>query len=184
MYPLFSYALMSPQLFCRHDVEEGDEGEDLRELQEYHRGHKAGSRHQALWCWLALLVGVSCGLALLIHVIYFPNPGIVATTKLDTILPTPIETGTQGLSNKDVSFDEYGRYIHRDCGPSSKAFTSFLPGIGISSQPPIYACIIPSMNLSTFKLAGVQGHPLWAFYVNRGQGIASFGTRDKVTTVN
>lgn len=35
-------------------------------------------------------------------------------------------------------------------------FSSFLPGI-----------------------AGLYGIPLWAFYVNRGQGIASFGIRDK-----
>lgn len=35
-------------------------------------------------------------------------------------------------------------------------FSSFLPGI-----------------------AGLHGIPLWAFYVNRGQGIASFGSRDK-----
>lgn len=37
-----------------------------------------------------------------------------------------------------------------------KPFSSFLPG-----------------------LAGKRGIPLWAFYVNRGQGIASFGIRDK-----
>ncbi|TMW70934.1 hypothetical protein [Alteribacter natronophilus] len=35
-------------------------------------------------------------------------------------------------------------------------FSSFLPGI-----------------------AGVQGVPMWVFYVNRGQGIASFGVQDK-----
>ncbi len=38
----------------------------------------------------------------------------------------------------------------------SKPFSSFFPGI-----------------------AGVWGIPLWAFYVNRGQAIASFGTKDK-----
>ena len=37
-----------------------------------------------------------------------------------------------------------------------KTFASFLPG-----------------------LAGKRGIPLWAFYVNRGQGISSFGIRDK-----
>jgi len=37
-----------------------------------------------------------------------------------------------------------------------KTFSSFLPG-----------------------LAGKKGIPLWAFYVNRGQGIASFGLQDK-----
>jgi len=38
----------------------------------------------------------------------------------------------------------------------AKAFSSFFPGI-----------------------AGLRGMPLWAFYVNRGQAIASFGTKDK-----
>ena len=37
-----------------------------------------------------------------------------------------------------------------------KTFSSFLPG-----------------------LAGKRGIPLWAFYVNRGQGIASFGVENK-----
>jgi hypothetical protein len=37
-----------------------------------------------------------------------------------------------------------------------KPFSSFLPGI-----------------------AGIKGIPLWAFYANRGQGITSFGIRDK-----
>ena len=36
------------------------------------------------------------------------------------------------------------------------AFSNFLPG-----------------------LAGKNGIPLWAFYVNRGQGISSFGLQDK-----
>lgn len=38
----------------------------------------------------------------------------------------------------------------------AKTFASFLPG-----------------------LAGKRGIPMWAFYVNRGQGISSFGLRDK-----
>jgi hypothetical protein len=37
-----------------------------------------------------------------------------------------------------------------------KSFSSFLPGI-----------------------AGLQGLPMWAFYVNRGQALSSFGVRDK-----
>lgn len=38
----------------------------------------------------------------------------------------------------------------------AKPFSSFLPGI-----------------------AGLKGIPMWTFYVNRGQGISSFGIRDK-----
>ncbi len=41
-----------------------------------------------------------------------------------------------------------------------KTFASFLPG-----------------------LAGKRGIPLWSFYVNRGQGIASFGLQDKNTQI-
>lgn len=39
-------------------------------------------------------------------------------------------------------------------------FTSFLPGI-----------------------AGLNGHPIWAYYVNRGQGICSFGIEDKAHAI-
>jgi hypothetical protein len=42
----------------------------------------------------------------------------------------------------------------------TREFSSFLPGI-----------------------AGLEGIPMWAFYVNRGQGIASFGIRDKNNAV-
>lgn len=52
-------------------------------------------------------------------------------------------------------FDEKKRYIFRNYD-ERRPFSSFLPGI-----------------------AGVNGIPLWAFYVNRGQGICSFGVRDK-----
>ncbi|MGD2178384.1 MAG: cellobiose phosphorylase [Anaerolineae bacterium] len=56
--------------------------------------------------------------------------------------------------NRD-RFDESGRFILRD--PSAaRPFASFLPGI-----------------------AGPLGIPMWAFYVNRGQAIASFGIDNK-----
>jgi hypothetical protein len=52
-------------------------------------------------------------------------------------------------------FDELGRFILRK--PSAaRPFASFLPGI-----------------------AGPLGVPMWAFYVNRGQAIASFGIENK-----
>lgn len=50
---------------------------------------------------------------------------------------------------------ENRRFIIEDYD-RQKPFSSFLPG-----------------------LAGVRGIPLWSFYVNRGQGISSFGLRDK-----
>src|SRR5512136_2363953 len=52
-------------------------------------------------------------------------------------------------------FDEQQRFILADYA-SARPFSSFLPGI-----------------------AGPQGVPLWVFYVNRGQAIASFGVESK-----
>ncbi len=53
------------------------------------------------------------------------------------------------------SFDNRGRYIIQDF-TSISPFSSFLPGI-----------------------AGPMGIPMWVFYVNRGQGITSFGVESK-----
>lgn len=52
-------------------------------------------------------------------------------------------------------YDDLGRYILRDYD-AQPPFSDFLPA-----------------------LAGYYGKPLWAFYVNRGQGLASFGTESK-----
>jgi hypothetical protein len=59
--------------------------------------------------------------------------------------------------NNDVlsSYDALGRYVLPDYD-HQKPFSSFLPGI-----------------------AGLQGIPMWAFYVNRGQAVCSFGVADK-----
>jgi len=48
-----------------------------------------------------------------------------------------------------------GRFLIRDY-QRKRPFSNFLPGI-----------------------AGLYGTPMWVFYVNRGQGVASFGTRNK-----
>jgi len=56
---------------------------------------------------------------------------------------------------KDFAFDKRGRFIIRDYA-GRRPFASFLPGI-----------------------AGPLGIPLWVFYVNRGQAIASFGVENK-----
>ena len=55
----------------------------------------------------------------------------------------------------DVQFDSDGRFIIRDFS-TTRPFSSFLPGI-----------------------AGPLGVPMWVFYVNRGQAIASFGVENK-----
>lgn len=52
-------------------------------------------------------------------------------------------------------FDKNNRYIINDYGKKT-CFSSFLPGI-----------------------SGKLGIPVWTFYVNRGQGITSFGSGDK-----
>lgn len=54
-----------------------------------------------------------------------------------------------------LHFDEQGRFVVENYN-EQKPFASFLPGI-----------------------AGLEGIPLWVFYVNRGQGIASFGVENK-----
>jgi len=57
--------------------------------------------------------------------------------------------------NPGSLFDELGRYVidNYDAVPT---FSDFLPGV-----------------------AGIYGKPIWSFYVNRGQGIASFGVKSK-----
>ena len=55
--------------------------------------------------------------------------------------------------------DEYRRFIIDDFG-KKPVFASFLPG-----------------------LSGRKGIPIWSFYCNRGQGITSFGTRDKDNSI-
>ncbi len=57
------------------------------------------------------------------------------------------------------SFNEQGRFVIEDYN-QSRTFSSFLPGI-----------------------AGVDGIPMWVFYVNRGQAIASFGVENKDSAI-
>ncbi|MBN1139512.1 MAG: cellobiose phosphorylase, partial [Anaerolineae bacterium] len=56
---------------------------------------------------------------------------------------------------KDFYFDERGRFVFHGFA-AKRPFASFLPGI-----------------------AGPLGIPMWVFYVNRGQAIASFGVENK-----
>ena len=56
---------------------------------------------------------------------------------------------------ENYKFDEYNRFIISDYQKKCP-FTNLLPGV-----------------------AGPMGIPMWVFYVNRGQGITSFGTADK-----
>lgn len=56
-------------------------------------------------------------------------------------------------------YDKDGRYVIEDYD-KAKTFSSFLPGI-----------------------SGIKGIPMWVFYVNRGQGVCSFGVRDKKSPI-
>jgi hypothetical protein len=55
----------------------------------------------------------------------------------------------------DGSFDDFGRYVMENYDAQT-SFSDFLPG-----------------------LAGIYGKPLYAYFVNRGQAIASFGIESK-----
>ncbi len=57
--------------------------------------------------------------------------------------------------NSDYQLHPDGRFVIRNYN-EKKPFSNFLPGI-----------------------AGLYGTPMWVFYVNRGQGISSFGTKNK-----
>lgn len=59
------------------------------------------------------------------------------------------------LLRQNHAFDQDGRYILR-AFDHMRPFSSFLPGI-----------------------AGLMGIPMWAFYVNRGQALSSFGVESK-----
>lgn len=58
-------------------------------------------------------------------------------------------------ANRLERFDELERYIINDYD-AKPPFSNFLPAV-----------------------AGIYGKPLWSFYVNRGQGISSFGVKSK-----
>jgi hypothetical protein len=57
------------------------------------------------------------------------------------------------------NFNENNEFVIEDYD-KAKTFASFLPGI-----------------------AGLDGIPMWSFYVNRGQGMGSFGVKDKDNTI-
>lgn len=76
---------------------------------------------------------------------------VVAVTSTGSLVgpASEVEGSSRGL------FDEDGRFLINDFD-TKNPFSSFLPGLG-----------------------GLWGIPMWAFYVNRGQAVATFGTQDK-----
>lgn len=94
--------------------------------------------------------------------------GTVVAVLLGTISVLSVrrsKSGTKSVADSSVDamdadgklklFDEFNRYVVEDFD-AKETFSSFLPGV-----------------------AGIYGKPVWSFYVNRGQGIASFGTTSK-----
>uniref|UniRef100_A0A7S4M4S5 Uncharacterized protein n=1 Tax=Odontella aurita TaxID=265563 RepID=A0A7S4M4S5_9STRA len=66
-----------------------------------------------------------------------------------------IKAADIGADGKMKLFDDLNRYVLEDFDAKPN-FASFLPGV-----------------------AGLYGKPVWSFYVNRGQGVASFGEKSK-----
>lgn len=69
-------------------------------------------------------------------------------------LPKTMKTKS-ATESKDYQLYSDGRFVIRQYN-QKKPFSNFLPGI-----------------------AGLYGTPMWVFYVNRGQGVVSFGTKNK-----
>jgi len=91
--------------------------------------------------------------------------GAVAVVVLSLIgvsMTRPSQVAQSGAAAGDIAsngkmklFDSLNRYVLEDFD-AKPTFASFLPGV-----------------------AGLYGKPVWSFYVNRGQGVASFGSKTK-----
>jgi hypothetical protein len=83
---------------------------------------------------------------------WFARSGAFTSDQNDNIISSLNQTPETIILS---DFDEEGRYVMRNYD-QQKPMSSFLPGLG-----------------------GVWGVPMWAFYVNRGQGITAFGVDNK-----
>jgi hypothetical protein len=96
-----------------------------------------------------------CTLTILASVLAFTLClGALAFDASSALFPHNTTSTTPTVSPEDL-FDDLGRYVVEDYDAATP-FSDFLPG-----------------------LAGIYGKPLYAFFVNRGQGIASFGVESK-----
>jgi hypothetical protein len=98
---------------------------------------------------LSKRVLVACGVVLVAFLGLLGLLSLGGVKKAAALRPPTLQGG------KSENFDADGRFIIPDFD-TSKSFASFLPGVG-----------------------GEWGMPMWAFYVNRGQGIAAFGVENK-----
>lgn len=92
----------------------------------------------------------SIGAAVLMVIGYAANSAVSPGASSYPLLQTANDSDAM-----DQLFDDRHRYVVRDFDARS-TFSNFLPGV-----------------------AGLFGKPVWSFYVNRGQGIASFGLESK-----
>jgi hypothetical protein len=81
--------------------------------------------------------------------------GVVALSTLFVVNGKPSILGAASSKSESAMFDSFGRFIMHDYD-DLKPMSNFLAGV-----------------------AGLWGVPMWAFYVNRGQGITSFGVQNK-----
>lgn len=96
--------------------------------------------------------GMGAALIALVGYVSIYSPSAAVSTNVPSeVLPTL----GKGYSDKTQLFDKTNRFIVHDYDARS-TFSNFLPAI-----------------------AGVFGKPVWSFYVNRGQGLASFGLTSK-----
>ncbi len=104
------------------------------------------------WWWKgSLAVIVVASVAFFIGFSRFGGTQIGTQNSELNTLPEHI---SEDMAKKGV-FDEKGRFVMKNYD-MSRPFASFLCGV-----------------------SGLFGVPMWAFYVNRGQGIAAFGTENK-----
>ncbi|KAL7571991.1 hypothetical protein ACA910_001648 [Epithemia clementina (nom. ined.)] len=109
----------------------------------------ATARHKGCIKW-SLGVLFLIGVGIAISMVGPPDNKKVINNHMKNSSPVQVkEDGSLAL------FDSLNRYVLEDYDAKS-TWTSFLPGV-----------------------AGYFGKPVWAFYVNRGQAIATFGTESK-----
>lgn len=101
----------------------------------------------------AVLLAIIGGVAALHHHFGYEPDSVIDSIMAEQSAAVVKEDGSLAL------FDHMQRYVMEDYDAKS-TFSSFLPGV-----------------------AGYFGKPVWAFYVNRGQGIATFGTESKETPI-
>ncbi len=98
--------------------------------------------------------GMGAALIALVGYVATNSPSTAAVVSPNNV-PSSLPSLDKGYSDKAELFDKTRRYIVHDFDARS-TFSNFLPGV-----------------------AGVFGKPVWSFYVNRGQGLASFGLASK-----